>query len=54
MYQDEMSNLNRGHFIDASSHVSFHLKPLGQMKGNMAGSIYEMSSIKIAHIFPIC
>jgi hypothetical protein len=47
-----MNNLYREPSIDATK--SSPLKPLGQMKGNMAGSIYEMSSIKIAHIFPIC
>jgi hypothetical protein len=29
------------------------LKPLGQMNRNLVGSIYGMSSIKIAHFVPI-
>ena len=29
------------------------LKPLGQMNRNLVGSIYEKSSIKIAHFVPI-
>ena len=29
------------------------LKVLGQMNGNLVGSIYEMSSMKIAHFVPI-
>jgi hypothetical protein len=29
------------------------LKPLGQMNRNLVGSIYERSSIKIAHFIPI-
>jgi hypothetical protein len=29
------------------------LKPLGQMIGNLVGSIYGRSSIKIAHSVPI-
>jgi acetyl-CoA carboxylase carboxyltransferase component len=30
------------------------LKLLGQINRNMAGSIYGMSSMKIAHFVPIC
>ena len=30
------------------------LKPLGQMNRNLVGSIYGRSSIKIAHLVPIC
>jgi hypothetical protein len=29
------------------------LKPLDQMNRNLVGSIYEMSSMKIAHFIPI-
>jgi hypothetical protein len=29
------------------------LKPLGQMNRNLVGSIYGMSSLKIAHFVPI-
>jgi hypothetical protein len=29
------------------------LKPLGHMNWNLVGSIYGMSSMKIAHIVPI-
>jgi hypothetical protein len=29
------------------------LKPLGQMNRNMVGSIYGISSMKIAHFIPI-
>jgi hypothetical protein len=46
--RDEMSNLYRGHDIDAS-----YLKPLSQMKWNLVGSIYERFSLKIAHFVPI-
>jgi hypothetical protein len=31
----------------------FPLKPLGQMNRNLVGSIYGMSSMKIAHFVPI-
>jgi hypothetical protein len=30
------------------------LKPLGQMNRNLVGSIYDRSSLKIAHFLPIC
>jgi hypothetical protein len=35
------------------SKKSSPLKPLGQMKRNLVGSIYGRSSIKIAHFVPI-
>jgi hypothetical protein len=37
----------------ADSKKSSPLKPLGQMKWNLVGSIYGGSSIKIAHFVPI-
>jgi hypothetical protein len=52
MDQDEMSNRNRGLFIDASYQASVHLAkrfPFGQMNRNLVGSIYEKSSVEIAH-----
>jgi hypothetical protein len=36
------------HFLKSSP-----LKPLGQMNGNLVGSIYGRSSIKIVHFVPI-
>jgi hypothetical protein len=35
------------------SKKSSPLKPLGQMNRNLVGSIYGMSSMKIAHFVPI-
>jgi hypothetical protein len=71
-----MSNLHRGHSIDASYQVLVHLAKQfqrrrflkigqsetriacgshvwGQMNQNLVGSIYGMSSMKIAHFVPI-
>jgi hypothetical protein len=50
-YRDEMSNIHRGHSIDASYQASVESsprKPLGQMNRNLVGSIYGRSSMKIA------
>jgi hypothetical protein len=61
--RDELSNLYRGHAIDASYQVSVHLTkrfqrtflkiPLCQMNRNLVGNILGRSSIKIAHLVPI-
>jgi hypothetical protein len=66
--RDEMSNLNRGHSIDDSYQVSVvamfvndrdemsNLYPIVNKHGyhrNLVGSIYGMSSMKIAHFIPI-
>jgi hypothetical protein len=62
---DEMSNLYRGPYKDASNQVTVHLakrfqrrrisplKPHSQMKRNLVGIIYGQSSIKNAHFVPI-
>jgi hypothetical protein len=51
-----MSSENRKSRVEnglAHLKKSSPLKPLGQMNRNLVGSIYIMSSIKIAHFVPI-
>jgi hypothetical protein len=61
--RDEMSNLHRGHSIDASYQVSMvamfvnrsssPLKTLSQMNWKLVGSIHGRSSLKSAHFVMI-
>jgi hypothetical protein len=48
-----MTAIGNSCFWLADFFKSSPLKPLGQMNWNLVGSIYGMSSIKIAHFVPI-
>jgi hypothetical protein len=48
-----MAAIGNSCFSLADFFKSSSLKPLGQMNGNLVGSIYGMSSINIAYFVPI-